>query len=477
MHLGTFFHPHIPVLVILAITLAILASFVSLELAGRIKAANGHARFAWLLAAGIAMGGGIWSMHFVAMIAIELPFAIAYDLRLTLLSLILSILVATIGFYTVFWNNGSIRRIVSGGAIMGMGVALMHYIGMAALIMPAVIHYDFRIAALSVLIAIAASIAALWLSFQVERLTLKLASAVLMGFAVSAMHFTGIAALTCGPALSGPPVALGLSTTTLAAGVTGTSGIILLIGLGLAIADRRAKRRAWAMLIAQESKRRIDALLRNTADLIAVVNPSWIVTYMSRAADSLAGLTAPAPGMDFLPLFAPSARRLAFALMDSALTDPGKPVRAELPGTENATKKWFEVTLNDQSSDKAIQGIIVNLRDITEQKRSKEQTEKALEQAQEATRIAKEQTLALEHAHEKTREAEEQARLLARHDALTGLPNRRVFTAELQSALSTAQSGSAAYSVLLLDVDEFKKINDLQGHQAGDLVLCANTTP
>src|SRR6201999_4306983 len=69
-------------------------------------------------------------------------------------------------------------------------------------------------------------------------------------------------------------------------------------------------------------------------------------------------------------------------------------------------------------------------------------------------------------------EAEEQARLLARHDALTGLPNRRVFTAELQNALSTAQSGNAAYSVLLLDVDEFKKINDLQGHQAGDLVLC-----
>ena len=322
------------------------------------------------------------------------------------------------------------------------------------------------------LIAIAVSSAALWLAFRVERLALKLASAVLMGFAVSAMHFTGIAALTCGPARNVGLITPGLSTTTLAAGVAGTSGIILLIGLGLAIADRRAKRRAWANLIAQESKRRIDALLRNTADLIAVVNPSWIVTYMSRPADGPAGLTAPAPGMDFLPIFAPSARRLAFALIDSALNDPGKPIRAELPGMAEATEKWFEVTLNDQSSDKAIQGVIVNLRDITEQKRAKEQTEKALEQAQEATRIAREQTLALERAHQQTREAEEQARLLARHDALTGLPNRRVFTAELQSALCIAQSGSAAYSVLLIDVDEFKKINDLQGHQAGDLVLC-----
>ena len=138
MHLGTLFHPHIPVLVMLAITLAILASFVSLELAGRIKAATGHARTIWLLAAGIAMGGGIWSMHFVAIIALELPFAIAYDLRLTLLSLVLAILVAAIGLYTVFWHKGSPRQIVSGGAIMGIGVALMHYMGMEALIMPAV---------------------------------------------------------------------------------------------------------------------------------------------------------------------------------------------------------------------------------------------------------------------------------------------------------------------------------------------------
>jgi diguanylate cyclase (GGDEF)-like protein len=92
--------------------------------------------------------------------------------------------------------------------------------------------------------------------------------------------------------------------------------------------------------------------------------------------------------------------------------------------------------------------------------------------AHAAARAAEEHALALEKAHQETRAAEEQARLLARHDALTGLPNRRVFSADLQAAISRAQNGGTPCSVLLVDLDDFKKINDLQGHLVGDTVLC-----
>jgi diguanylate cyclase (GGDEF)-like protein len=476
MLLESFFHPHVPSLVILSLTLAVLASFVSLELAGRIKVTYGRARAAWLVAAGTAMGGGVWSMHFIAMIALELPFAVAYNRQLTVLSLLIAILVATAGLYAVFWHKGSSWRFVTGGAIMGSGVVAMHYIGMAALIMPVTMRYDISLVVLSVLIAIAASVVALWLAFRVEHLALKLMSALLMGFAAFAMHFTAIAAFTCGPAspenLLLPGIVPGLSATGLAMGVAGTSGAILFIGLALAIGDQRAKRRAWATLIAHESKRRIDALLRNTADLIAVVDRNWVVTYLSRIANGLADRTALGVGADFLSLFAPEARGRALTLLDTALNAPARPVRAEFPGAEVAVQEWFEITLNDQFADHAIQGVIVNLRDITEQKRANALIEEALAQAQAATRVAEEQALALEQAHEKTQLAEEQARILARHDALTGLPNRRVFSAELETALTIARTGAAAYSVLLIDLDEFKKINDLQGHQIGDLVLC-----
>jgi NO-binding membrane sensor protein with MHYT domain len=132
--LSSIFHPHDINLVILSFVIAVFAAFVSLELAGRIKATNDREKFGWLLAAGISMGGGIWSMHFVAMIALELPVTVAYDLRLTVLSFLIAIIFATTGIYTVFWHKGSVHRFILGGTIMGLGVTAMHYFGMAALI-------------------------------------------------------------------------------------------------------------------------------------------------------------------------------------------------------------------------------------------------------------------------------------------------------------------------------------------------------
>src|SRR5579872_3477823 len=102
MLLSDIFHPHDPILVALSATLAVLASYVSLEIAGRIDASRGRSGIAWLIAAACTMGGGIWSVHFVAMLGLTLPFPIAYDRRLTVVSFLIPVLFAAIGLYIAF---------------------------------------------------------------------------------------------------------------------------------------------------------------------------------------------------------------------------------------------------------------------------------------------------------------------------------------------------------------------------------------
>jgi NO-binding membrane sensor protein with MHYT domain len=165
MRLADIFHPHDLTLVIVSVSVAILAAYVSLELAGRIRASSGWVRWLWLATGAISLGGGIWSMHFIGMLALILPVPVTYDLPLTALSFLIPIVFAAVGYYIVYWRSESWPRLLLGGAVIGAAIATMHYIGMAALRMPAIASYELPWVAISVVIAIAASTVALWLAF------------------------------------------------------------------------------------------------------------------------------------------------------------------------------------------------------------------------------------------------------------------------------------------------------------------------
>src|SRR5260370_40645522 len=124
---------HDPYLVALSILVACFASYTALDLSGHVGAARGFARRVWLVAAGITMGGGIWSMHFVAMLAFIMPIPMSYDIGLTTLSLVVAMLVTGGGFYVISRQSGSPLRLVFSGIFMGIGIAAMHYTGMAAM--------------------------------------------------------------------------------------------------------------------------------------------------------------------------------------------------------------------------------------------------------------------------------------------------------------------------------------------------------
>ena len=198
-------------LVFLSYTISVLGAYGALQWAAQIRQATGWLQACWVAGAAIAMGGGaIWSMHFIAMIACRLPVPVAYDVTLTLASLVVAIVMTGIGLYAVGVGVPSVSRLLLGGVLTGLGVAAMHYIGMAAMELPAQRVYRPVIVVASVMIAIVAATAALWLAFNVRRGLRWVASSLVMGGAVCGMHYTAMAAVTFIPA-SGLAASTGLA--------------------------------------------------------------------------------------------------------------------------------------------------------------------------------------------------------------------------------------------------------------------------
>src|ERR1700735_2092683 len=183
-----------PFLVALSILVACFASYTALDLSAHVGAARGFARRGWLVAAAVTMGGGIWSMHFVGMLAFIMPTPMSYDIGLTTLSLVVAILVTGGGFYVISRQSASPLRRVLSGIFMGLGIAGMHYTGMAAMRGNVELSYDPIFFALSLVIAIGASTVALWVAFRTTELGQKLVAAAVMGLAISGMHYTGMQA-------------------------------------------------------------------------------------------------------------------------------------------------------------------------------------------------------------------------------------------------------------------------------------------
>lgn len=191
-------------LVALSIVIAILASYAALDLARRITFARGKTRLLWLTGGSIAMGLGIWSMHYIGMLAFRLPIAVQYDWPTVVASLIAAILASAVALFVVSRPQMGAPRALLGSILMGGGIATMHYVGMEAMRMPALCRYSTGLVALSVLLAIVISLVALWLTFHSRRDATawswrKTASALVMGLAIPVMHYTGMAAASFVP--------------------------------------------------------------------------------------------------------------------------------------------------------------------------------------------------------------------------------------------------------------------------------------
>jgi NO-binding membrane sensor protein with MHYT domain len=182
---------------LLAYIMSCTGALLGLLLTARARAASGRSRGLWLILGALSIGGtGIWVMHFIAMLGFTIPSAtIRYDVPLTLLSAVIAVSVVGVGLFTVGFGESRLSTLLVGGSITGAGVASMHYTGMLAMHATAHVSYDPGLVGLSVLIAMVAATAALWFTIRVRGATATAIATLIMGVAVSGMHYTAMAAM------------------------------------------------------------------------------------------------------------------------------------------------------------------------------------------------------------------------------------------------------------------------------------------
>ena len=212
--------PHYdPVLVLGSIVIAIMASYVALDLASRLSSERSAVRWVWWLGGSIAMGVGIWSMHFVGMLAFHLPVPMRFDGPLVLLSVFVAIVASALALFVASRPALPMVVLTASSLFMGAAISGMHYIGMAAMQLPAVVTWRPFLVVLSIAIAVTASFGALLLAFRLRRPDgglfrwIRLWAATVMGAAIVGMHYTGMAAAQFTAAPAAPDVG-GLSLHT-----------------------------------------------------------------------------------------------------------------------------------------------------------------------------------------------------------------------------------------------------------------------
>lgn len=382
-------------LVILSILIAIIASYTALDLSGRVTVAQGRAQKLWLAGGAIAMGVGVWSMHFIAMLAYKLPISIAYNVPVVLISMAVAVVAASIALFIASRQQMGRVALLTGGVLMGSGIAAMHYTGMAAMRLDALPHYDLKLVALSILVALGASIVALWLAFHLRKETTvtgslrKMVSAIVMGNAIAGMHYTAMAAVSFKATYQSiKPSSPVIDNSLLGAGIAIATLVILILALLTGIFDQRinaAKARAEAL---RESEQRFRSLVQNSSDIIAVLAADGTVGYTSASIKRILGYE-PEKWQKAFELVCPDDLPKAESLLTKALNSPSIDITAEfrLQNAEGQLRD-FEVIANNLLDEPTITGIVTTCRDITERK----QAEAVMQQQREREQLVAEIT-------------------------------------------------------------------------------------
>jgi two-component system sensor histidine kinase/response regulator len=369
-------------LVALSILIACCASYTALRLGPRTTSSRGAARLAWLTCGAISMGFGIWSMHYVGMLAFTLPITILYDLPTVIVSLLAAIFASAIALFVVSRQVVSTPNLIWGSIFMGSGILAMHYIGMAAMRARATCSYDPVLLAASAVIAVGGSLLALWLGcrFRADLPNVniwRLLSAVIMGTAIAAMHYTGMAAATFSP--TSGPVDYSYAVSVSALGVTGIVIVTFLL-LGFTVFSSNIDQRLAAhRALAEElhlSKQMLQSVLDNVPQRVFWQDRDGRYLGCNQAFSNDARLTSPEEAIGKTAAELPSAEIPASCsdLLSKAIAE-GSPILNSEFQTNGADgqRRWLRASsIPLRDSHERTFGVLGTYEDVTERRRSEE---------------------------------------------------------------------------------------------------------
>ena len=447
-------HDHDIRLVIVALAICLVATvttFATLEHARR----GGRREAAWIALAGFVSAIGIWSTHFVAMLAYSPHIPIRYNLDTTLLSVLAAVFIGGAGWSTFVRNRGG--GPVAAGALIGTAIGTMHYLGMAAVNMAGHIQWDWGLVAVSLFVGVALSIAAV-ADYRRRPQFLAWRPAALFALAIVGLHFTAMAAAALHSDSTKVAAAEAIDHRALAVIIAGATLLILVISLLTVLIQRKLVRlkveEALRVKVMEDAVRAGDlkreqlsgelkqqadissAALNNMAQGLSIYDEQdRLVIFNRRYADLYKmpqNLLAPGTAFRDVLAFHIANGSLHRDNLKQYLADARRP--GHVPG-DSQIELCDGRIIDIQRRPLPNGGWVATHEDVTRQRRAAERSE-----------------------------------YLATHDHLTGLPNRVSFAERLDLALAGLGGGSL-HALLLVDLDRFKEVNDSFGHPVGDELL------
>lgn len=395
-------------LVLAAAAVCLVGAMAAMLLLSRAQECDAGRRKLWIGASAFAFGTGVWATHFIAMLAYDGGMPIGYQLGLTTLSFLLSVVGSWAAILVASESRGRFSRI-RGGALMALGIASMHLTGMQAIETQAVILYDPLMTLSAVLAGALLSSAAFHAFFQLKGLRRLLASSITFVLAICALHFISMASITLVPDPGKELPATVLDASLLAAIVVVAATTLILIAL--------------AVVFVESHLTDLRGLANASQEGLLILREGRIIDANERFQElsgwKLAGLAGKAPSAVLTAFQGTGQSRPSETLLN---TRDGGEIAVEVTASR--------IVYRGHNCE------VLAVRDLTER-----------------------------------RQAEEMIEHLAHHDVLTDLPNRSLFDTRIRQALQMAERKNSEVALFYLDLDRFKAVNDIFGHAEGDRIL------